>query len=173
MKANYYLAQAQVEMHNYADALPTALRAHALCVAQNDKSLPQVTSLVLRCKKEKWEHMERRRKRENQALENELLESMQRERDEMLQTCDGDSLKEEVRKEWEEKALALQKTFDRARMSEEKKRVVPDWMIDEISFNIFVDPVIVSASAMASRLRLFFAERCYRPRPGRATNAHP
>lgn len=144
MKANYYLAQAQVELRNYDDALPTALRAHALCVIQNDKSLPQVTALYLRCKKEQWEHTERRRKRENQALEIEMLELVQRQRDEMLQTCDGESLKGEVRQEWEEKAQQLQKTFDRARMNEEKLRVVPDWMIDEISFNIFVDPVVVS-----------------------------
>lgn len=147
MKANYYLAQAQIELRNYDDALPTALRAHALCIAQNDKSLPQVTALVLRCKKEQWEHMERRRKRENQALENETLELMERERNDMLQSCDGESLKEEVRQEWEEKAQQLQVTFDRARTNEGRKRVVPDWMIDEISFNIFVDPVVVCISS--------------------------
>ncbi|KAK6082528.1 stip1 likey and u-box containing protein 1 [Seiridium cupressi] len=151
MKANYYLAQAQIELRNYDEALPTALRAHALCVSQNDKSLPQVTALVLRCKKEKWEHMERIRKRENQGLENEMLELIQREREEMLQTCDSESLKEDVRKEWEEKQSHLEKTFDRARVNEEKKRVVPDWMVDEISFNIFIDPVVTKTGKSYER----------------------
>lgn len=152
MKANYYLAQAQAELGNYDDALPTALRAHALCVKTNDKSLGQVTTLVLRCKKERWEHMERRRKRENQALENELLDMLSVAQEEMLEKEDNDGDRQQIRQEFEEKTAMLQKTFDRARDNEHKKRVVPDWMIDEISFNIFVDPVVVSYAEKGPRL---------------------
>lgn len=143
MKANYYLAQAHVELHNTEEALETAVRAHALCVKQSDKSLPQVTALVLRCKKERWQERERRRKRENQDLEHEILAMMQQEMNEALSTCDSDSLRAEVAKEWEDKVADLRRTFDLARQNGERERVVPDWMIDEITFNIFVDPVTV------------------------------
>jgi STIP1 homology and U-box containing protein 1 len=146
MKANYYLAQAHIELHNYEEALTTGLRAHALCVKQNDKSLPQVTALVLRCKQERWQDRERRRKRENQGLENEVLALMQQEMQEALATCESDGLRAEVLKEWEEKAQDLRRTFDLARQNADRDRVVPDWMIDEITFNIFVDPVTVSTS---------------------------
>ncbi|ETS82936.1 hypothetical protein PFICI_04812 [Pestalotiopsis fici W106-1] len=151
MKAHYYLAQAQVELGNYDEALPTALKAHALCVATNDKSLGQVTALVLRCKKERWEHMEKRRKRENQALEKELLQNLASAQEEMLQTVDCDGDRQQIRQEFDEKFLMLKKTFDRARDNEHKKRVVPDWMIDEISFNIFVDPVVTKTGKSYER----------------------
>ncbi|KAI1854056.1 hypothetical protein JX265_003620 [Neoarthrinium moseri] len=141
MKANYYLAQANIELHNYEDALSAALRAHALCISQNDKSLPQVTSTVLRCKKENWEQKEKRRTRENQMLEDELLALMEREKEEMLETCDTEGLRDEVRGEWDDKASDLRRTFEQARQGDDKQRIVPDWMIDEISFNIFIDPV--------------------------------
>lgn len=141
MKANYYLAQAQVETRNYEDALPTALRAHSLCVSQNDKSLPQVTALVLRCKKEKWEHQEKRRKREDQGFENQILDLLEQKRDEMLQNCDGESDKQDIMRDWETDVERLRRKFESARNPVDRKREVPDWMIDEISFNIFVDPV--------------------------------
>lgn len=146
MKANYYLAQAHLELHNYEDAVSTALRAHALCVAQSDKSLAQATALVLRCKKDKWEDMERRRKREGQELEDEMLILLRREKDDMVATCDTADLKQEVSKEYDSKIELLQRTFETARTNEDKRRAVPDWAIDDISFGIFVDPVVVGLS---------------------------
>src|SRR5688500_16421760 len=71
MKAHYYLSQAQLSLRDYDAALDNAKRAHELCVASGDKSLAAITAQVLRCKKERWDWMEKRRIREGQALENE------------------------------------------------------------------------------------------------------
>jgi len=38
--------------------------------------------------------------------------------------------------------------FERARPKAERRRQVPDWAIDDISFCVMVDPVIVSVSSI-------------------------
>jgi STIP1 homology and U-box containing protein 1 len=158
MKAHYYLAQAHLALHNYEDALEHALKAHALCREKADKSLENITQLVLRCKKERWEDREKRRKRENQDLEAEVVAMLERERDKALgegmevdgvdgeggQNGDEVGSKADIAAEWEQKIEAMKRVFDKARVESERKRKVPDWAIDDISFAIMVDPVVVS-----------------------------
>src|SRR5690348_5723375 len=74
MKAHYSLSQAHLALHAYDDALRHALEAHRLCVKAGDKSLGTITTHVLKCKKERWDEMEKRRARETGALEGEVLE---------------------------------------------------------------------------------------------------
>jgi STIP1 family protein 1 len=45
---------------------------------------------------------------------------------------------------------ALRGVFEAARPKEEKRREVPDWAVDDISFCVMVDPVIVSNFLQAS-----------------------
>jgi STIP1 homology and U-box containing protein 1 len=145
MKAHYYLSQAHLPLHDYEDALQHALEAHDLCVQTGDKSLGSVTAQVLRCKKERWDDMERRRKRESAELETEMVVMMERERDEVLRDStdlsEGD--KQEIGAEWAHKIDKMRQIFDKARSEDEKRRKVPDWAIDDISFGIMIDPVIV------------------------------
>lgn len=148
MKAHYISAQAHIELRNHEDALVHAVRAHKLCAATNDKSLPPVTALVLRCKKERWDEMEKKRIREGQALEEELVELLSGERDVMVGTCDNEGDKAEVYREWTLKIELLKTTFEVARCKSEQQRVVPDWAIDDISFGIMVDPVMVRLSKL-------------------------
>lgn len=170
MKAFYYLSQAQLELQIFDSALKNALEAHKLCVETHDKSLQQVTNSVLRCKKERWEDMEKRRRREGTELEAALVALLERERDETLRACgaapssatdtdgnikngdgnaapavgeDPEAIKKDVMAEYEEKIANLRITFEKARANDDKRREVPDWAIDDISFSIMVDPVIV------------------------------
>lgn len=150
MKAHYSLSQAHLALHAYDDALRHALKAHALCVQASDKSLGTLTTHVLRCKKERWDDMERRRVRETSDLEAELLALLGRERDQAVReaAADGqldDGYRREIEAEWDRKMARLRDVFEQARPREEKRRVVPDWAIDDISFCVMVDPVIVSA----------------------------
>jgi len=145
MKAHYYLAQAYLALHDYDDALDHARRAHELCARTNDKSLAAVTAQVLRCKKERWEDMERRRRREGSELEIEVLALLERERDGVLRDMTDDGEKKEVEAEWEQKLESMRRVFEKARAAEERRRKVPDWAVDDISFQVMVDPVIVSS----------------------------
>lgn len=155
IKANYYLAQAHLELSSPDDALPYALKAHALCANTNDKSLTAVTTLVLRCKKERWERQEKTRAREDQDLEKLVMAMLERDREENLKTVSDDDEMERnvINEETEQKVLRLRDIFNRARSKADQRRDVPDWAIDDISFSIMVDPVMVSWS-------LFFLQFC-------------
>ena len=142
MKAYYYLSQAQAALSETASALYNAKEAHRICVADGVKgqaSLGPITDLVLRCKKADWERREKERLRGTSGLLGELEALLARERDR-----DGG---EEEKREWEEKIALLRTTFELARVNgeeERKRKVPPDWLIDGISFDVMVDPVVVS-----------------------------
>lgn len=143
MKAHYYLAQAKLALRDFDGALESALRAHAICAESNDRSLANVTAVVLRCKKERWEERERTRLRETKDLEREVIELLGRDRDAMLAETDDGMEKQEIEEETAAKIERMKEIFEKARDGSEKKREVPDWAIDDISFGIMVDPVIV------------------------------
>ncbi|KAK7927471.1 hypothetical protein PG985_004469 [Apiospora marii] len=153
MKAHYYLAQAYLELSAYDDAVAHADRAREICAVTNDKSLAQVTTLVLRCKKDRWDDAEKKRKREYKELEEDVLAIMRREKADALETMtspdnaaadasatDGD--RRQVAEEWDAKMEQLTKVFEAARTNKEKRREVPEWAIDDITFGFMVDPVM-------------------------------
>jgi len=143
MKAHFILSQCLLVLHDYDGALDNALKAHRLGVEVNDKSLASLTNQVLRCKKERWEDKEKKRSREAQELEREVSALIEKEK-EALYNCSVDDLERaEVKEEWEQKMNLLTNIFEKARSESSKKREVPEWAIDDISFGIMVDPVIV------------------------------
>jgi STIP1 family protein 1 len=144
MKAHYYLSQAHLALNNYAEALDHAKVAHKLCITTLDKSLSAITAQVLKCKKECWEDKERHRRREGAELEVEILGTMERERDGALGEATNEEDKTEIVQEWEQKMSRMRRIFEMARAAEEKRRPVPDWAIDDISFAVMIDPVMVS-----------------------------
>ncbi|KAI1382670.1 U-box-domain-containing protein [Hypoxylon trugodes] len=151
LKGYFVLSQGQLAIHDYDAALQSALHAHRLCVETNEKSLAPITNQVLRCKKERWEDMEKKRTREGRELENEIAELMQRERDDMVNSCSNDADRDEVAQEWEQKIALFKATFEKARTEDQQKREVPDWAIDDISFAIMVDPVMTKTGKSYER----------------------
>ncbi|RFU78466.1 stip1 likey and u-box containing 1 [Trichoderma arundinaceum] len=153
MKAHYYLAQAQLSIGDYDGALENALAAHKLCAATNDKSLGAVTNIVLRCKKDRWEHKEKLRLHQERELQDEMLALLARDRDEMLMTVEPDDQVERriIEEEASAKIRTLSAVFENARTQSLKRREVPDWAIDDISFGIMVDPVITKTGKSYER----------------------
>ncbi|KAH6632277.1 hypothetical protein F5144DRAFT_491346 [Chaetomium tenue] len=165
MKAHYSLSQAHLALRAHDDALRHALRAHALCVAggaAEHKSLGPITTHVLRCKRERWEEVERRRVRELGGLEGEVLGLLERGREEAVREAEREGLEEggvglgeegrrEVEEEWRGKVEAMKAVFEKARPEGERRREVPDWAVDDISFCVMVDPVITKTGKSYER----------------------
>ncbi|PKS09313.1 hypothetical protein jhhlp_003927 [Lomentospora prolificans] len=151
MKAFYYLSQAQLAMKDYDAALENGLKAHEICARTSDKSLSAVTNLILNCKKERWEALERRRIRQGTELENEMLGLLEREREKALSEAVDDFERRDIAAEWDEKITELKRTFEAARAADSKRRAVPDWAIDDITFGIMVDPVITKTGKSYER----------------------
>lgn len=158
-KALYYLSQAHLPLKNYDQAVSYALEAHKICAETHDKSLAAVTSQVLKCKKERWEHREKLRRREEQELEGEVVEILRGEMEGLLKGSDDEAEKKETEKMYEDKIERIRAAFERAREKENQRRPnPPDWAIDDISFQVMVDPVMVSfpASPFSSFFFFFF-----------------
>ncbi|KAK2614769.1 hypothetical protein N8I77_001571 [Diaporthe amygdali] len=151
MKAHFLIAQAQIELKYFDDALDNVKRAHELAVKTGDKSLGAITQLVLRCKKERWDDKERRRLRESSALEREVLELLDKERTQALAECSDECELKDVAADWDAKIAAMKGTFQLARGEQGKRREVPDWAVDDITFGILVDPVITKTGKSYER----------------------
>ncbi|KKY33988.1 putative chip protein (carboxyl terminus of hsc70-interacting protein) [Diaporthe ampelina] len=151
MKAHFLIAQAQIELKYFDDALQNVKRAHELAAKTGDKSLGAITQLVLRCKKERWEDRERRRLRESSALEREVLEMLERERAQAQADCMDESELKDVAADWDAKIADMRRTFQLARGEQGKRREVPDWAVDDITFGILVDPVITKTGKSYER----------------------
>lgn len=148
MKAHYYLSQAQLALADYDSALESAQRAHQLCVKTNDRSLGPVTSLVLRCKRDRWQDRQKRLAREGQELEEDLVRLLHRQRDDMLddEEMTDPMQREMIEEECHHKISLLRDLLGRARKPSEQQKQVPEWVIDDISFGVMVDPVMVSTT---------------------------
>jgi STIP1 homology and U-box containing protein 1 len=183
MKAHYYLAQAELELGRLEDAYKSAMIAYELCsggktgVAVDrawERSLGAVTALVLRCKKELWEKKERERLR----LRNKLLEDMAaylrvgREKEKADINVNGDATQEELERvdqQWAAKEMEMRRIWDVAADADGKGREVPDWAIDNITFAVMQDPVMVSFPILSYRLgHSILSMSCYFSNP--ATN---
>ena len=162
MKAYYYLAQAEISLHRTTEALQSSKQAHALCVSDIETgagknpqgSLGPITELVLRCKKEDWERREKDRLRGRNLLLEELLADLRLKKEaaigELRGGGAGSAELEDVYNEYDGKIEMLEKTFEAAEQagSESKKRKVPDWVLDDISFSVMLDPVVVSPNSL-------------------------
>jgi STIP1 family protein 1 len=150
MKGHYYLAQAQLELGRPSDALESAQRAYELCVKTNDKSMGAVVALVLRAKKEKWEKREKRRLREEAGLMTEAIERMQEDMQKEVEAEEDEGVKKDIIQGYEEKIQGLRGVFEKAD-PKYSKREVPDWVIDDITFAIMHDPVVVCLAVDKTR----------------------
>lgn len=110
------------------------------------KSLGPITELVHRCRKEEWEKREREKIRNDEGLLGELVRDLEDKRERAIQqltaTSAGEAAIHEASQEFEQKIESLRDVFHRAGVA--KRRKVPEWCIDDITFAVMSDPVVVS-----------------------------
>jgi STIP1 homology and U-box containing protein 1 len=156
MKAYHHLAQAEIELGRLDDAYKNAQIAYELCSGVKtgvvdrawERSLGPVTALVLRCKKEVWEKKENERLKVRNVLLEEtcaLIRARKEEQKRKIASYDGSQQEmDDVEREWTEKEQELRRVWESAANNEGKRREVPDWAIDNITFAVMLDPVMVS-----------------------------
>jgi hypothetical protein len=150
VKAYSYLGQAQLKLGHPNEALTSSLQAYELAISQRSPSVSSIAATCLEAKKKRWELQEdRRRKRECHLLKHmsELIEhESERELDLLLlvQNPSGDWDRiEEIRNAAREQVKTLEDVFGKAEAERCGRREVPDYLIDNISFSVMLDPVIV------------------------------
>ena len=148
------MAQAQLGLRHPNEALSSALTAYEFCLRDADPSLGIVAALVLEAKKLKWEAREKERLRKRCPLMLELEEALGRagrkEVEEVrgridsgeISALDGEEEVEELERETLGKVEELRSVFAVADPANAKRREVPDYMIDNITFGFMHDPVV-------------------------------
>ncbi|KZF25332.1 U-box-domain-containing protein [Xylona heveae TC161] len=154
MKAYYYLAQAQLALKHPNEALNSALTAYDAAIKSNSSSAGNISSLVLRAKKEKWERSERERIARSNELLTELEEGLNTKKEEEIRGLEeqvatgeiGPAQAEEERQyaeeSWRNKIETLRSAFAAADPDQSTHREVPDYLIDDITFAVMHDPVV-------------------------------
>ncbi|KAF4126921.1 STIP1-like proteiny and U-box containing protein 1 [Geosmithia morbida] len=147
IKAHYFKSKSLQALGADLDAAcHHAQRAYEACRAVDDKSLDMTMAQLLRCRHERWQRREAARRREAQDLEREVLDLLAAQTRRDADEAESDLDRAAIADEGEQKARAMQAIFERARQDADRKRDVPDWLVDDISFNAAinnnaVDPV--------------------------------
>lgn len=145
VKAHYFLSKSLSALGDHETASSEASEAYAVCRSTgDDKSLTMTHDWLLQCRTERWRSAERARVREYKDLEAEVLALLARDRDETVAGAGaGDVDKAVVWEESEKKMAQIRNVFEKARSDEDKARDVPQWLMDDITFDVMTDPVIV------------------------------
>ncbi|KAI5290036.1 hypothetical protein KEM54_002603 [Ascosphaera aggregata] len=157
IKSQYVLAQALIGQNRASEALEVAMPAYHQAVELNNSNSEPLSRVILEAKKGVWQVKETARLREeDETLRNIeiILETETAKQLAELQAsydageCGRIGFLEDqdaLRKELQEKEGILRRVFADAKGGNMRERVVPDYLIDQITFEIMHDPVITKS----------------------------
>lgn len=163
MKAHYYLAQCLIQLRHVGEALVEAQTAYKICLATKDSSTETLSSFILRVKQAQWQSKETARLREANAtlgtIETLLEQQLERELENIEQCFQraeiGDIARGEERQQLEMEAVErrriVRENFQNPDKPSSVERIVPDWMLDPITFEVMHDPVVTPSGVSYER----------------------
>ncbi|KAL9113005.1 MAG: hypothetical protein Q9227_002870 [Pyrenula ochraceoflavens] len=162
MKSYYFLAQAQLAVNHPMDALNNAKIAYGMCIEQKGKDVEAMSQFILRTKQEVWRRAETIRlrgaddtlKEIEELLEDrcgqELQAVQQRFENEEIGETGRDEEQEVIKKEAQERLNTVRQAFAQGKEILQE-RVIPDYLIDGITFEIMHDPVVTPSGVSYDR----------------------
>ncbi|KAJ5373079.1 hypothetical protein N7517_005085 [Penicillium concentricum] len=164
LKSHYYLAQALLGLQRPQEAHDVASDAYQQSLAGKNAQTENLSRIVLRAKQQIWAARETSRVRElNETLgsvealvEADVTRAVAElqgrlERGEIGEIGFGEDQKA-LREDAETKVRNLREAFRVASKGDIQERVVPDYLIDGITFEIMHDPVITPSGVSFDRL---------------------
>ncbi|OQD75526.1 hypothetical protein PENDEC_c007G01672 [Penicillium decumbens] len=164
LKSCWYLAQALLGLHRPQEAYDVAIDAYQASLEAKSPQTENLSKTVLRAKQQLWEARETARLREmNETLKSVevLLEAdLERSLGELRGRLERGEIghigfvedEKALRADKEKKVGDLREAFRIASKGEVAERVVPDWLIDGITFEIMHDPVVTPAGNSFDRI---------------------
>jgi STIP1 family protein 1 len=138
VKAFTYLGQAHLHLNRPTESFSASKTAYALAIQQRSPSIPSIAATCLAAKKARWEQLETLRIERESRLLRELCDLLDKQ---AQGRGGGEDEVEEARK----KKREVESVFGKAEAERLRRRDVPDWLIDNITFGIMFDPVMVSS----------------------------
>ena len=166
MKAYYNLAQALLNQRHPQEALETAKHAYRICLEIKDSSAEVLSQFILRTKQAQWQAKETNRLRElnetlavvegllDQQLERDLAGLDVRLSRREIGQIGFDEERQQLQTEANERRRNVREAMKDPERSETAERVVPDYLIDGITFEVMHDPVITPSGMSFERVGL-------------------
>lgn len=163
MKSHYSLAQALLGLKHPTEALETAKYAYQICLEIKDSSSEVLSQFILRAKQAQWQSKEAARLRQlnetlalvddllQQQLDKEFADLESRYRRKEIGEVGRNEERAALEKEAEERRSNVREAFKNAQREETVERVVPDYLVDGITFEIMHDPVITPSGVSYER----------------------
>ncbi|KAJ6172353.1 Tetratricopeptide-like helical [Penicillium chermesinum] len=163
LKSSYYLATALLGLQRPQEAHDVAVEAYELSLREKNAQTENLMRTVLRAKQQIWEGKETARLRESNEtlksvellIEADLARSIaelqaQLDRGEIGQIGFNED-QSALRADAEKKIRTLREAFEISSKGEIKERVVPDHLVDGITFEVMYDPVITPSGTSFDR----------------------
>lgn len=163
-KCSWYLAQALLGQQRPQEAYDVAIDAYRASLAAKNVQTENLSKTVLRAKQQIWAAKETARLREiNETLANveQLIESdLKKGLEELKKKLDNGEIgqigyaedERALREDAEKNIRNVREAFRIASNGEIQERVVPDYLIDGITFEVMHDPVITTSGSSFDRI---------------------
>ncbi|OJJ46735.1 hypothetical protein ASPZODRAFT_97204 [Penicilliopsis zonata CBS 506.65] len=164
LKSSYYLAQSLLGLQQPQEAYDVAIDAYRSSLAAKNAQTENLSRTVLRSKQQIWAAKETARLREmNETLASveQLIEAdLARGLDDLQQRLDRGEIgqigfaedEKALRDDAQKNTENLREAFRVASKGEIQERIVPDYLIDGITFEIMHDPVITPSGSSFDRI---------------------
>ncbi|CRG86821.1 STIP1 homology and U-box containing protein 1 [Talaromyces islandicus] len=164
LKSSLYLAQALLELQHPQEAYDIAVNAYSASLSAKSPQSENLSKIVLRAKQHIWAARETARLREmnstlasiEQLIEADLKQSLDQLN---LQLSNGEigeigfnEDQKALREEAAKKVQNVRDAFKSASGGEIQERVVPDYLIDNITFEVMHDPVMTISGHSFDRI---------------------
>jgi STIP1 homology and U-box containing protein 1 len=166
MKSYYNLAQALLNQRHPQEALETAKHAYRICLEIKDSSAEVLSQFILRTKQAQWQARETNRLRDlnetlavveallDQQLERDLADIEARFSRQELGETGREEERQQLQTEADQRRSNIREAMRDPERPETAERVVPDYLIDGITFEIMHDPVITPSGMSYERVGL-------------------
>lgn len=159
LKAYFYLGQAQIECAQFDEAIFNLQKSEELNKQLNSTYGDEIRRTIKVAKRKRWNHLEEEKVKQELELQIYLNNLMKEDRDRHLKelqenTMEHDnfdnSIIQQINKDYENKVTELNKLFEENDIRR-KKREIPDYLCDKISFELIQDPVITPSGVTYNR----------------------
>ncbi|KAI9095622.1 U-box domain-containing protein [Phlyctochytrium arcticum] len=153
VKGHFFLGQALAGFDDRLEgALHALTKAHALSIEQRVPYVDEIAQKIREVKRRKWEIADAKRREQESSLCRYLKGLIEQDRATASNTLPEDA-REESKADWDSYHLQLSALFTAAKDAA-AERVVPDWLIGKISFEVMHDPVITPSGITYDRAEL-------------------
>ncbi|OKL57282.1 hypothetical protein UA08_07560 [Talaromyces atroroseus] len=164
LKGSYYLSQALLELQRPQEAYDVAIDAYRLSLSAMNAQTENLSKIVLRSKQQIWAAKETARLREMDdtlaSVEGLIEADLERELGDLKAQLEKGEIGEigfnedqkALRAEAEKKIRHVREAFKSASDARIEERVVPDYLIDNITFEVMHDPVMTVSGHSFDRI---------------------